>query len=237
MKKIVLAVVMVMALNGCVNKEQKTPEPVKVKSMTVGDNYGTLSQGYSGTIEEMSATALSFAMGGTIKQLLVEDGQMVRQGQVLATIDATTASNGLESARATTSQAGDIVQQGGPYTEARKRQVIDLALTEDDCYTLEFSDAGSNGITGQNGRGYYMLHEVGADGKTRLLTQADYTTALHEVYFSLQNAGSTNAVAMPAAVWNATDDSHPAYTPDGRRATSRSHLIIYKGNKIITTNK
>lgn len=111
MKKIVLAVVMVMALNGCVNKEQKTPEPVKVKSMTVGDNYGTLSQGYSGTIEEMSATALSFAMGGTIKQLLVEEGQMVRQGQVLATIDATTANNGLETARATTSQAGDIVQQ------------------------------------------------------------------------------------------------------------------------------
>ena len=138
---------------------------------------------------------------------------------------------------AVVNSAGDVVQQGGPYTESRKRQVIDLALTEDDCYTLEFSDAGSNGITGQNGRGYYMLHEVGADGKTRLLTQADYTTALHEVYFSLQNAGSTNAVAMPAAVWNATDDSHPAYTPDGRKATSRSHLIIYKGNKIVTTNK
>ena len=74
------------------------------------------------------------------------------------------------------------------HREARKKHVTDLPLTTDDCYLLEFCDAGGNGITGENGRGYYMLHEVNADGQTRLLVQADYTGSSHQVYFSLQHA-------------------------------------------------
>ena len=84
--------------------------------------------------------------------------------------------------------AGDVVDDGGPYTEARKKQVHDLAIDSDDCYTLVFYDAGDNGITGENGRGYYMLHEVNAEGKTRLLVQADYKGASHEVHFSVTEA-------------------------------------------------
>ena len=84
--------------------------------------------------------------------------------------------------------AGEEVCTGGPYTEARKKQAIDLPLYADDCYTLHFDDAGGNGITGENGRGYYMLHEVSAEGKARLLVQDTFTTATHEVFFSLENA-------------------------------------------------
>ncbi len=87
-----------------------------------------------------------------------------------------------------TNSLGDIVAKGGPYTEARKKQVVDLPLYSDDCYKLVFEDAGGNGITGENGRGYYMLHEVGAGGKTRLLVQDAFTTATHSVHFSLDNA-------------------------------------------------
>lgn len=87
--------------------------------------------------------------------------------------------------------AGEVACQGGPYAEARKKQVVDLPLTADDCYLLVFEDAGGNGITGENGRGYYMLHEVDAEGKIRLLVQADYTGVSHEVPFSLQNAGTS----------------------------------------------
>ena len=84
--------------------------------------------------------------------------------------------------------AGDVVCKGGPYTEARKKQVIDLPLHFDDCYKLTFKDDGGNGINGENGRGYFMLHEVSAEGKTRLLVQDTYTTATHIVAFSLDNA-------------------------------------------------
>ncbi|MCR4919028.1 MAG: Omp28-related outer membrane protein [Prevotella sp.] len=90
-----------------------------------------------------------------------------------------------------TNSAGEVVATGGPYTEKRKKQVVNLTPGADDCYTLTFSDAAGNGITGENGRGYYMLHELAADGKTRLMVQADYTGATHTVYFSLQNAATT----------------------------------------------
>lgn len=132
--------------------------------------------------------------------------------------------------------AGDVVCEGGPYTESRKRQVADLPLTSDDCYTLVFTDAGADGITGANGRGYYMLHEVTADGKTRLLTQADYATATHTVYFSLSGTGTPEGIATAhGAMPQADHTEQAAYTPDGRKATQQgTHLIIYKDKKVIT---
>ena len=84
--------------------------------------------------------------------------------------------------------AGQVVCEGGPYAEARKKQVVELPLYADDCYTLLLKDSGGNGINGDNGRGYFMLHEVSAGGKARLLVQDTYTTATHTEQFSLDNA-------------------------------------------------
>lgn len=126
--------------------------------------------------------------------------------------------------------AGDVVCQGGPYAEPRKRVVIDLPLNADDCYLLEFEDGGGDGITGSNGRGYYMLHEVASDGKTRLLVQDTYTDALHDVYFSLQNAATT---AIPQMVMPSQQPDR-SYDLQGRPASRSSHIIIYKDRKVIT---
>ena len=120
---------------------------------------------------------------------------------------------------------GDVVCEGGPYTEKRKKHVTDLPLTTDDCYLLEFCDAGGNGITGENGRGYYMLHEVNADGQTRLLVQADYTGATHQVYFSLQHAQQLG-IEPATAEQGATPQR---YDLQGRRV-SPHHRGIYIEN-------
>ena len=127
--------------------------------------------------------------------------------------------------------AGDVVQQGGPYTEVRKKQVIDFALDTDDCYMLQFSDAGGDGITA--GRGYYMLQEVNAEGKIRLLEQSDYSTARHEVFFSLQNAEPAS-IDSPAV---ATKSQHAVYDLQGRRASEYTPLIIIDNKKIINNKK
>ena len=95
---------------------------------------------------------------------------------------------------------------------------------------LEFEDAGGDGI--EAGRGYYMLHEVDADGKTHLLVQQTYSEALHDVFFSLQNAGTA---AIHAATAQESQSAGPAYDLSGRRAASGSHIIIYKDTKVITT--
>ena len=133
--------------------------------------------------------------------------------------------------------AGDVVCEGGPYTEARKKQVIDLPLDVDDCYLLEFEDAGGDGITGSYGRGYYMLHEVNAEtGKTRLMVQDTYTESLHDVYFSLQNAVATGI----AEIENSQSADSKSYDLQGRRIDT-SHFkkgIIVRGTKkvVSTTN-
>ena len=120
---------------------------------------------------------------------------------------------------------GDVVCEGGPYTEKRKKHVTDLPLTTDDCYLLEFCDAGGNGITGENGRGYYMLHEVNADGQTRLLVQADYTGSSHQVYFSLQHAQQLGIEPATAA----QEATPQRYDLQGRRV-SPHHRGIYIEN-------
>ena len=125
--------------------------------------------------------------------------------------------------------AGELVREGGPYEETRKRQVIDFNLDVDDCYMLVFNDAAGNGIA--EGRGYYMLHEVNSEGKTRLLTQADYSGAHHEVYFSLENA-ATSSIQYFAAP---SQPDVPAYDLQGRPATERTQVVVREGK--MTVNK
>ena len=139
-----------------------------------------------------------------------------------------------ETTWAVLNSAGDVVCQGGPYTEPRKKVVIDLPLTVDDCYLLELEDAGGDGITGDFGRGYYMLHQVTADGKTRLMVQDTYTDALHDVFFSLQNT-------QPSAIVNLADQSDESdqsdlsdqFTLGGRPVSGHSPITIKKNKKII----
>lgn len=123
--------------------------------------------------------------------------------------------------------AGDVVMSGGPYTESRKKQVIDLQLSVDDCYQIEFEDAGGDGISA--GRGYYMLHEVNAEGKARLLVQQTYSDALHDVFFSLQNAAAT-AITAPAAALPEQQPA-PAYDLQGRRLSDHSGAIVVTQDK------
>lgn len=84
--------------------------------------------------------------------------------------------------------AGDIVDQGGPYEEGRTFQKHFLNIKVDDCYQLEFYDAGGNGIIGENGNGYYKLEEYTSDGKHKMFLQGDYAGATHDVFFKIVHA-------------------------------------------------
>ena len=128
--------------------------------------------------------------------------------------------------------AGEVVAEGGPYTESRKKQVIDLPISYDDCYTLRFSDNGDNGINGENGRGYYMLHEVSANGKTRLLVQSTYAEAQHEVFFSVENVAT---VGIDTTVADEGSDE-TLFDLGGRRAGKNTKgIVVGQDKKMIKT--
>lgn len=102
-----------LVVSSCGEKKQtaQEPQPVKVKTMSVGVSPVNGGQAYSGVIEEMSGTSLSFAGAGTVKTLNVSEGQFVAKGQVLGAIDPQTMQNTVNMARATTAQAEDALKQ------------------------------------------------------------------------------------------------------------------------------
>ncbi len=112
-------------LSSCSHNSEKTREvkPVKVKTITVANTAKDDTQGYSGTIEEASGTSLSFSSIGTIKSVDVSEGQMVSQGQLIASIDEVSVQNAYDAALAAKEQALDA--------EKRMKQLYDAgSLTE-----------------------------------------------------------------------------------------------------------
>lgn len=87
-----------LAVCSCGEKKDNAKEevPVKVKLETVGSASLVGGEIYTGTVEEMNGVALSFNVGGTLMQLLVDEGQTVNKGQLIAVIDGQDASNALE---------------------------------------------------------------------------------------------------------------------------------------------
>lgn len=97
---------------GC--SDQKAPKdkaPTRVKTEVVTLATGENGQTYVGIVEEREATAVSFTNMGTVKRMLVSEGQTVSRGQLIAEIDDTQARNLLSGAEAQMAQANDALER------------------------------------------------------------------------------------------------------------------------------
>jgi len=104
----ILMVTVLVALSSCSEKNQTAQEQtVRVKVQQIQTEAVNGEQGFSGTIEESSGTALSFAVSGTIKKIYVSAGQTVGAGQLIAELDPTTLQNAYNIAKAGLDQAQD----------------------------------------------------------------------------------------------------------------------------------
>lgn len=109
-----------LIFSACNSTSEKKSEPIKVKTMIIGASGTDNSNNYSGTIEEMSGTALSMVAGGTLKQLNISQGQMVTKGQLLATVDGYSQSSAVTASQAQTQQAKDALAQAQDYYKRMK---------------------------------------------------------------------------------------------------------------------
>jgi RND family efflux transporter MFP subunit len=90
MRKVAVFAVVIALLAGCNNpktEETKGDQRIKVKTTTVQSVTNNFSFGYSGTIEASQVIPLSFKTIGTVDKINVEVGDVVRKGQLLATLD------------------------------------------------------------------------------------------------------------------------------------------------------
>ena len=107
--KLSLVALLLCAFVSCF-KPKETPQqekviPVKVMEITTMQTAG--NKNYVGTIEESSAVSLSFSLMGTVEEVLVQEGQRVSKGQLLATLNTATAENAYQGSLATLRQAQD----------------------------------------------------------------------------------------------------------------------------------
>lgn len=109
-------------LCSCGNKQQPTAgKAVKVKIMRVGAVQVNGEHGYSGTVEEENGVSLSFTTTGTVSRMAVDEGQDVRRGQLIATLDGADQASALASSHAVTQQARQALRQAqDTYNRSKK---------------------------------------------------------------------------------------------------------------------
>lgn len=83
----VLALTVVGVTLGCTSKPKDKPVIPAVKTAKVHATAGSFSRAISGVVEAQNTTSLSFPVGGTVAKVLVEAGEQVKAGQVLASLD------------------------------------------------------------------------------------------------------------------------------------------------------
>ena len=107
-----VGLLMAMAMGSCSHKETAgVKAPVSVKTEVVGSTNKATAQTYVGIVEEREATAVSFTSMGTVKRMLVSEGQHVSRGQLIAEIDDTQARSVLDGAEAQMAQANDALER------------------------------------------------------------------------------------------------------------------------------
>ena len=96
LSQFVLSILFAVSLWGCGSKAEQKPAETKVDEVVVPIKLAAVSTVVraepvvaSGLVSSAQEARLSFKVGGIINQMLVEEGQSVRKGQLLATLDLT----------------------------------------------------------------------------------------------------------------------------------------------------
>ena len=107
---------MVVALGllgaGCHHEAPKQEYPaLAVEVMVVDTVAGGMTRTYVGEVEENLSVSASFPTGGRVERVYVHEGDRVRAGQILATVNSSTAQNAYNSAKASLDQAEDAYKR------------------------------------------------------------------------------------------------------------------------------
>lgn len=109
MKQLITLTALVLLMASCTEKKERVKEVVipKVTVKRIKKIAEKEVLNYSGTIEADNTVSLGFSIPGRVSVVNVQEGQKVRKGQLLASIDGTTYKNAFDIANAGLEQAND----------------------------------------------------------------------------------------------------------------------------------
>ncbi|WP_192349654.1 efflux RND transporter periplasmic adaptor subunit [Algoriphagus sp. Y33] len=108
-----MALIIMTSLHSCKNAESKEQgqEAVNVSFQTIAEAERELKLRYSATIEADNIAQIGFAVSGIVSKILVEEGQNVSQGQLLAVLDTTIYNNSYLIANSSHAQTLDLFER------------------------------------------------------------------------------------------------------------------------------
>ena len=117
-------------LTGCVGKveTEKPRKVIPVKTTTVSGTDAAYKRNYVGVAEESFAISLSFSLSGIVERVAVAEGQKVKKGQLLATLNSATMQNAYNISQSTLKQAQDAYNRIASLHE--KGSITDIKFVE-----------------------------------------------------------------------------------------------------------
>lgn len=103
-----------------------TVDPVRVRAQAVNGLAQAQAIQYSGAVEARSTTPLSFSVPGTVMRVLVEAGQQVSKGQLLAEVAPGAIRDNYQMALTRQRQAQDMYNRLKPVVEAGSLPAVRL---------------------------------------------------------------------------------------------------------------
>jgi membrane fusion protein, multidrug efflux system len=111
-KKLALILILLLGIwSGCSGNDTKDKPPVNVVVQKVTRAVDEQSIAYNGTIEESESIPLSFSTVGNVSRVLVSEGDFVKKGQLLASLNDETYKNAYEMSLASQKQAEDAYKR------------------------------------------------------------------------------------------------------------------------------
>ncbi len=100
------------------NQKEAVRQPVRIEVAPATIAGREVGFRYNGTIEPQRTTPLSFQINGTIEKVFVDEGDAVRAGELLATLDATDFTNAKNTTKAAYERALDAYNRLKPVHES-----------------------------------------------------------------------------------------------------------------------
>lgn len=193
----------VLVLGGC-SRQEAPPEPVRaVKVITVGEQSVTNGTVYAGEVRARVESRLGFRVGGKLSQRLVDAGQRVAAGQLLAAIDPQDYQLSVQAAQAqlvaAQTQRDVALADYKRYESLKAQGFISGAELERRDASLKAADAAlvqarSQSQAQANQLGYARLQATAAGVVTALEAEVGQVLAAGQPVLRLAHDGPRDAV-------------------------------------------
>ena len=151
----VSAMACLLLITGCGGPEPEPPPPSSrpVRLFTVEGGSTEAVRSFPGRVDATQRAELGFRVGGQLQELLIKEGDLVEEGQVLARLDPTDYKIVLEDRQASYDNAARNFQRG-------QELIVDgnISRLDYDRMEAEFRTATAALSAAQQGRG---LHRAG----------------------------------------------------------------------------